>query len=138
MTDAIDLAQQTLAALGPDAAVTRLLESAQIGLGERAKKKARDQQFETAKTLLEAGRYGDATQLLNQGMAAQILPPTDPRTQELLAQIQQRSTSSGPAQRPLKEPPPAEAVIERAARSIGKFLRRERRRVQMSPNLGPW
>jgi eukaryotic-like serine/threonine-protein kinase len=120
LTEAIDLAQQTLATLGPDAKVTRLLNSAQIELGERAKKQEQDQQFEAAKTLMKAGRYADATQLLNQAMAKQILPPSDPRIQQLLAETQRHSTTPRPAQPPLKQPPPAQKVIERTNRSIGK------------------
>jgi len=113
LTEAVDLAQQTLAALGPDAEVTRLLQSAQIELGERVAKKRQEQQFEAARTLLDAGRYADATQLLNQAIATQIFSSTDPRAQQLLAQIEQRARASRPAERSRKEPVPAETVLEK-------------------------
>ena len=119
LTDAIDLAQQTLATLGPDADVTRLLKSAQVELGERTKKQEEQQQFEAARTLLEAGRYADATQLLKDAMATRILPPTDPRTLQLLAQVEQRSTTFRPSSRSLKESPAEQTIIERNPSSIG-------------------
>ena len=134
LSDAIDLAQQTLATLGPDAEVTRLLKSAQIELGERAKKQEQEKQFEAAKTLLEAGRYADATQLLNQAMVTQILAPTDSRAQQLLAQIQQRATASQSPQRPAAEPPPAQTVIEETIRSVSEFsARRETKGPEGNP-----
>jgi hypothetical protein len=116
LTDAVDTAQQTPATPRPDADVARSFRSAQVELGERARKQEEQQQFEAAKTLLEAGRYTDATELLNRAIATQTLMPTDPRTQELLTQIQQHR----PSPRSVEELPPAQTAIERTASNSGK------------------
>ncbi|MGB7846459.1 MAG: hypothetical protein WBL63_12655, partial [Candidatus Acidiferrum sp.] len=97
-----------------------LAEGAQAELSERAKRQEEQQQFEAAKTLLEAGRYAEATQILNQAIATQTLTPTDPRTQQLLAQIQQHSITSHPSPRSVEQLRPAEKPVERTVGSSGK------------------
>ena len=91
LTDAIDMARQTLAAFGPDTGVTQLLQAAEVEAEEREKKlKEQRHQVESARTLLEEGNFIGATQVLNQAIATRILQPSDPQAKKLLAQIAER------------------------------------------------
>jgi serine/threonine protein kinase len=92
LTDGADLARQTLATMGPNADVAQLLHSAEIELAERKKKQSeQEQHIQAAQTMVDSGNFGGATQLLNQAIATQILEPNDPRAQQLLTMIEQKS-----------------------------------------------
>lgn len=95
LTDAADLARQTLATMGPNADVAQLLHSAEVELAERKKKQGQqDEQIKAAVTMLDAGNFAGATQLLNQAIATQIFSPDDPRTRDLLTTIEKRESDS--------------------------------------------
>jgi phosphate/sulfate permease len=85
ITDAIDLAQNTMETMGPDPNVTQLLQGAE----EKRKKKEDEQKRKVAalQTMINKGDHAGATQLFNEVMATQILPPTDPRMQEFQGKI---------------------------------------------------
>ncbi len=89
LTDAIDLARQTVMTLGPDTDVTQLLHAAEMELTQREKKKEQDKKFEAAKTLVGAGNFAEATRVLDQAMATQILDAADPRVQQALRDIRE-------------------------------------------------
>lgn len=89
LTDAIDLARQTVMTLGADTDVTQLLHAAEMELTQREKKKEQDKKFEAAKTLVSAGNFAEATRVLDQAMATQILDSADPRVQEALRDIRE-------------------------------------------------
>ncbi len=89
LTDAIDLARQTVMTLGADTDVTQLLHAAEMELTQREKKKEQDQRFEAAKTLVSSGNFAEATRVLDQAMATQILDAGDPRVQEALRDIRE-------------------------------------------------
>ncbi len=91
ITDAIDLAQQTMVTMGPDPNVTQLLQGAEE---KRKKKEDAERKVNAAQTLVNKGDHAGATQLLNEVMATQILQPSDPRMQELRGKIS--SLTSGP------------------------------------------
>ncbi|HXN50549.1 MAG TPA: protein kinase [Candidatus Acidoferrum sp.] len=84
ISDAIELAQQTLVQMGPDPQVTQLLNVATV-------KKEQQQQFAAAQTMVESGNFAGATQVLNQALAAQIFEQSDPRVQQRLREIDQLS-----------------------------------------------
>src|SRR6185312_689181 len=60
LTDAIDLARQTVMTLGADTDVTQLLHAAEMELTQREKKKEQDKKFEAAKTFVSAGNFANA------------------------------------------------------------------------------
>jgi len=91
LTDAIDMARQTLATFGPDTDLTQLLQAAEVEAEEREKKlKEQKHQVEAARTLLEKGDFIGATQVLNQAIATRILQPSDAQAKKLLAQIAEK------------------------------------------------
>lgn len=87
LTDAVDLARQTMMVAGPDTDITQLLHSAEMEITQREKKKEQDKQFEAAKTLVGAGNFAEATRVLDQAMATQILDANDPRVQQAIRDI---------------------------------------------------
>ena len=91
LSDAIDMARQTLATFGPDTDVTQLLQAAEVEAEERDKKlKEQKNQVEAARTLLEKGDFIGATQLLNQAISKRILQSSDPQAKQLLSQIAEK------------------------------------------------
>ena len=93
ISDAIDRAQQTIGKFGPDPNVTQLLQTASFKQAEHQKKTDQDRQFAVAQTLIDAGNFAGATQVLNQAMATQIFEQSDPRVQKQLRTIEQLSKS---------------------------------------------
>jgi serine/threonine protein kinase len=94
ITDAIDLAQQTMETMGPDPNVTQLLQGAEE---KRKKKEDVERKVTTLQTLVNKGDHAGATQLLNEVMATQILQPSDPRMQELRGKISNLASGQQPA-----------------------------------------
>jgi serine/threonine protein kinase len=88
LTDAIELARETIATLGPDTNVTRLLETAEVERKERTKKKEQDEKVESARSLIDAGKVSEATQILDQALATQLLDAADPRVKTVLADVE--------------------------------------------------
>ena len=94
ITDAIDLAQQTMETMGPDPNVTQLLQ------GAEEKKKKKDEQEEKVaalQTMVSKGDHAGATQLFKEVMATQILQPSDPRMLELRGKIASLASGQHPA-----------------------------------------
>ncbi len=94
ITDAIDLAQQTMETMGADPNVTQLLQGAEE---KRKKKEDAERKVTAAQTLVNKGDHAGATQLLNEVMATQILQPSDPRMQELRGKISNLASGQQPA-----------------------------------------
>ncbi len=84
ITDAIDLAQQTMETMGPDPNVTQLLQGAEE---KRKKKEVAEQKVSAAEKLVNKGDHAGATQLFNEVMATQIFQSSDPRMQEIKTKI---------------------------------------------------
>ncbi len=105
LTEAIDRARETLIALGPDTDITQLLHQAEVEFGHREKKK-REQEgiIKQAETLVEAGKFGDATIMLSNAVEDKILPDTHARLLELKTEIIKKQAALPP---PLPPPPPA-------------------------------
>src|SRR6266481_1382086 len=77
ISDAIDLAQQTLGTFGPDPKVAQLLQAASSKQAERKKKEDQDRQIAAAQTLVDAGNFAGATKVLSQAMATQLFERSD-------------------------------------------------------------
>ncbi len=94
ITDAIDLAQQTMETTGPDPNVTQLLQRA-----EEKKKKKEDveQKVSAVENLVSKGDHVAATQLFNEVMATQIFQPSDPRMQGIKEKITNLASGQQPA-----------------------------------------
>src|SRR5216683_2426736 len=105
LTDAIDLARQTLATVGQDSrlADTLLKAEREIEFREQRKRQQNDT-VQMAQTLLEAGNFAGATSVLKVAIETQLLPANDPRLAQLLNEITAR-----------KEPPPSSAAATAAA-----------------------
>jgi len=104
ITDAIDLAQQTIEVMGPDPNVTVLLQGAE----EKKKKKEGEQEskVKALQTLINKGDHAGATQLFKEVEATQILAPNDPRMLEFRGKISALA-STGPTDKTQVYPPKA-------------------------------
>jgi len=105
LTDAIDLARQTLATVGQDSRIADTLVKAEREFEFREQRKR--QQSETvvkARTLFHAGNLADATSLLREAIETQLFSANDPQIVQLLKDIDAK-----------KEPPSTSAAA--AARS---------------------
>ncbi len=94
ITDAIDLAQQTMETMGADANVTQLLQGAEE---KRKKKEDAEKKVSVVQNLVNRGDHAGATQLFNEVMATQIFQPSDPRMQELRGKISNLASGQQPA-----------------------------------------
>jgi eukaryotic-like serine/threonine-protein kinase len=92
LTDAIDMAQQTLATMGPNQQVSQLLQAARIEQEERTQRI--QETLNAAETLVVGGRINDATRLLNDAFATKTLQPSHPGAKKLLDRIADLSTVS--------------------------------------------
>ncbi|HEY6943802.1 MAG TPA: protein kinase [Candidatus Acidoferrum sp.] len=105
LTDAIDLARQTLATVGKDSRIEDTLLKAEKELEFREKKKRQQNDaVQQARTFVEAGKLADATSILDVAIHTQLLRSDDPRVTQLLNEIDSR-----------KEPPSAAAAAAGAA-----------------------
>ena len=118
ITDAIDLAQQTMETMGPDPNVTQLLQGAEE---KKKKKEEQEQKVAAVQNHVSKGDHAGATQLFKEVMATQILQPTDPRVVELKGKIASLASGQVPAATQLfsaKAPvakPPSPAKKDKAA-----------------------
>jgi len=94
ITDAIDLAQQTMETMGADPNVTQLLQGAEE---KRKKKEDAEKKVSVVQNLVNRGDHAGATQLFNEVMATQIFQPSDPRMQELRGKISNLASGQQPA-----------------------------------------
>jgi serine/threonine protein kinase len=90
LTDAIELAKETIATLGPDTNVAELLQTAEVERKQRAKKKEQDQKVDNARSLLDAGKVFEATQIIDQALATQLLDAADPRVKTILVDVEKK------------------------------------------------
>jgi serine/threonine protein kinase len=94
ITDAIDLAQQTMETMGPDPNVTQLLQGAEE---KRKKKDDVEKKVSAVQNLVSKGDHIAATQLFNEVLATQIFQASDPRMQELKTKITNLASGQQPA-----------------------------------------
>jgi serine/threonine protein kinase len=100
-SEAVDLAKETLVTLGPDTDLTQLLNSAQVEIEAREKKRKQERAIETIRTLVDTGNFDEATLAVEDALKTNLVETFDPRIQRLSQEIedarlraQQRPTSS--------------------------------------------
>jgi serine/threonine protein kinase len=106
LTDAIDLARQTLATVGQDSRIADTLLKAEREFEFREQRKR--QQSETvvkARTLFHAGNLADATSLLREAIETQLFQANDPQIAQLFKDIDAK-----------KEPPSTSAAAAAGSR----------------------
>src|SRR5260370_1399931 len=105
LTDAIDLARQTLATVGQDSRISGALLKAERDFEFREQHKRRQNETaQIARTLVDAGKFADATSILNDAIGTKLLPANAPRRRQLLNDI-----DAG------KQPPPPPSAAAAAA-----------------------
>ncbi|MGH9775274.1 MAG: protein kinase domain-containing protein [Candidatus Acidiferrales bacterium] len=109
LSEAIELAKQTLVTMGPDTDVTQLLNSAQIEYQAREKKRAEEQRLETIRTLLDSGELNVAAVTLRDAVANKELDSFDPRVQRVSDEIEVAKTTATAASVP--GPPAAPTTL---------------------------
>jgi len=87
LSEAIELAKQTIADAGPDTDLTHLLNSATVELRAREKKRQQEQKLEEIRTLVESGNVDGAAQTLNAAVETEIFDPLDPRVGRIAQEI---------------------------------------------------
>jgi len=102
LSDAVDLAKQTLVTLGPDTDLTHLLNSAQVELEAREKKRIQERTLETIRTLIDSGDLDGASRTIDKVVESHTLDVFDPRIQRLADRI--KDAKSAPAANPAKTP----------------------------------
>jgi len=117
ITDAIEMAQQTMETLGPDPNVTQLLQGAEE---KKRKKEQQEQKVAALQTMVDRGDQAGATKLFKEVMATQIFQSSDPRMQELRSKIDSLTpvkptsgTQLYPAAKPPAAKPPAPPAPEK-------------------------
>jgi tetratricopeptide (TPR) repeat protein len=107
LSDAVALAKQTLVSLGPNTDVTQLLNSAQVELQAREKKRLQEESLETIRTLIESGDLDGASRKIDDALKSQTLDSLDPRMQRLSERIKEaKTTKIASSGEPLSAPPP--------------------------------
>ncbi|MGH9534800.1 MAG: protein kinase domain-containing protein [Terriglobales bacterium] len=117
LTGAIELARETIATLGPDTHVSRLLEAAEGEWKQRAKEKEQDQKVQDARSFLEDGKVDEATQTLDQALATRLLDAGDPRVKTFLVELENRKQerTPGASRPPESNPPPDDRIVPEPA-----------------------
>ena len=93
LSEAVDLAKQTLMTLGPDTDLTQLLDSAEVELHAREKKRLQEGTLDTIRTLINAGQLDLASQTIDEVIESQTLDSFDPRIERLSARIREAKTA---------------------------------------------
>jgi serine/threonine protein kinase len=116
LSDAIDLAKQTLRAFGPDTDVIQLLNSAEVELESREKKRTQLSTIETIRTLIDSGAIEGANRAIDEVLKTKTFEPFDPRIQRLSEQIQ--DAKAGRTQQ-IRQSPAFSGITREYARSVG-------------------
>ena len=137
ISDAIALAEQTLVAFGPDPHVKQLLQAATSKKAEHKKKEDQDRQIAAAQTMIDAGNFAGATQVLNQAMATQIFERSDPRVKQQLLRIEQLSSATNSRHAVEAPPGPAKTISGPTPAGDGKGQDAAVRGGTAPPESGP-
>lgn len=92
LSEAVDLAEQTLTTFGPDTDLSQLLSSAQIELLAREKKRSQERTLETIRTMIDSGDLDGASQTIHEALENQTIDAFDPRIQRLSDRIKEATT----------------------------------------------
>ncbi len=94
ISEAIDLANQTLITHGPDTGVTQLLNSARVEYEARERKKEQERKLEGIRSLINSRRLPEATRSLDEAVAEKILEVFDPRVQRVCEELEQAKSAA--------------------------------------------
>jgi len=94
ISEAIDLANQTLMNHGPDTDVTQLLNSARVEYEARERKKEQERKLEGIRSLIHSGRLVEATRSLDESVADKILEVFDPRVQRVCEELERAKSAA--------------------------------------------
>ena len=101
LTEAIDLARQTITTVGPDARLADTLVKAEREVEFREHKKwEQKEKLEQARALLDQNRLHDAESLVKEAIETHLLPANDARIAKLLQEIEakKKQPPSGPTE----------------------------------------
>jgi hypothetical protein len=105
-SEAVQMAKETLVTLGPDTGVTQLLNSAQVEIAARDKKRRQEKELESIRLLIKRGELDGATQALTEALQAQTLADFDPRVRHVSDEIEAARNQPSSATPPDSGPPP--------------------------------
>jgi eukaryotic-like serine/threonine-protein kinase len=94
LTEAIDVARQTLMTLGPNTAVTNLLTAAEFEFKTREKQKEQKREIATMRTLINDGKLEEAKSALEASIKTDLFEPFDPRIATIQDAIVQREAAA--------------------------------------------
>ncbi|HMD08611.1 MAG TPA: protein kinase [Candidatus Acidoferrum sp.] len=114
ISDAIDLAKQTLMTLGPDTDVNQLLNSARVEFEARERKKDQEEKLEAVRALISAGKLVEATKTLDLAVEAKILEVFDPRVQRVCEELDAAKSAATAAAATVISAPPVSRSKEYA------------------------
>jgi serine/threonine protein kinase len=95
LTEAIELARQTIAMIGAEPRLSDILATAERELEFREqKKREQEQRLASARVLLDEGRLDEASSAVKEALEIHLFADTDPRVANLMAQIYTRKKSA--------------------------------------------
>lgn len=136
LSEAIDLANETLMTHGPDTDVKQLLNSARIEYQAREKKREQEEKLEAIRTLLGAGKFEEATRALHDAVSGKTFEEFDPRVQQVSEEIEAAKSTAAAAAEPegrpstpvlskeyawLQAPPIPEIPVAEEEKASGEF-----------------
>lgn len=90
LTEAMDLARQTLVTVGQDTDISQLLHQAEMEYEHReAKRREQQEALDAAQTLISACKLEAATRIVQQAEETSLFPEGDARLHELRAQLEE-------------------------------------------------
>ncbi len=95
LSEAKELARETLTTLGPDTDVHQLLSSAEVEYEAREKKRGQEQKLESVRALVRSGRLGDAATALDEIFKSGDFDALDPRLYETADEIAAAREAAG-------------------------------------------
>ncbi|MGZ4787745.1 MAG: protein kinase domain-containing protein [Terriglobales bacterium] len=105
-SEAVDLAKQTLMTFGPDTGVNQLLNSAQVELEARNKKREEQKKIDVIQQFILSGKLDDASATLVQAIDDGSLIRSDPRVKRAIEEVESRkqAAQSKPVEEPTRVP----------------------------------
>jgi len=113
-SEAIELAKQTLATVGPDSGVTQLLTSAEVERGAREKKREQEIRIAAIRSLVESGNLAGARLTLEEAITTKLVDPRDSRIQQVAREIEAASSRTAARGMPRSSSVPADPTKEYA------------------------
>jgi serine/threonine protein kinase len=95
LTEAIDLARQTITTVGPEPRLSDILATAERELEFREqKKREQEEKLLAARALLAEGKFDEASSAMKEGLYTRLFAETDPRVAALLDEIYTKKKSA--------------------------------------------